>query len=76
MTYRVKDAYKNLLAEFDTYEEFADYTSASLESNPEISFFEYDIDLYERFVSGSEPAGDNLENTRVTYNPFQDDIEE
>ena len=76
MTYRVKDAYKNLLVEYDTYQEFADYTSASLEANPDIQFFEYDFDLYERFVSGSEAGDYNLENTRVTYNPSQDDIEE
>jgi len=74
MTYRVKDTNKTTLAEYESYQDFTAYVSSSLESNPDLQFFEYDSDLYERIESGSlvgESAA--VELIRITYSPTQDD---
>jgi hypothetical protein len=77
MTYKVKDINKNLLAEYESYQDFTSYVSSSLEENPDIQFFQYDVDLYERIESGSL-LGDSspVELIRITYSPYQTDIED
>ena len=77
MTYRVKDYNKNILVEYVTVDEFNSYVSSSLTADPELVFFEYDLDIYDRMNSGSlTDHSPSLELYRITYNPFQDDVEE
>ena len=77
MSYRVKDYNKTLLAEHETFEDFSSYVSSSLIEIPELLYFEYDTDIYERIESGSlVPHAPSLELVRITYSPLhQDDVD-
>jgi hypothetical protein len=80
MSYRIKDYYKNVLIEFDTFEEMDTYISASQftssvysnEESASLGYFEYDFDLWESFESRSLDEG-SRELIRVTYLPGIDD---
>lgn len=77
MSYRVKNYTKTLLADHETFEDFSSYVSSSLTDNPELLYFEYDDDIYERIESGSlVPHAPSVELVRITYSPLhQDDVD-
>lgn len=83
MSFKVKDFYKNVLAEFGTEDELITYvsesattSSATLGEGSLLQYFQYDVDLHERFLSSGSYEEDNLlELIRVTYTPEQEEDE-
>ena len=86
MSYRVKDFWKNVIAEFDTSDELGTYISASLttasaelgENNiVDLNYYQYDVDLHES-LEVSHSLFDEVTKSlvRVTYIPGQDDVVE
>jgi hypothetical protein len=84
MSYRVKDYWKTVLAEFDTEAELLDYVSSSQytssafanDDSASLNYFQYDTGIHEDLkISGSlvEGAEDII---RITYVPGQDDVVE
>lgn len=76
MNYRIKDINKNIVSEHETLDEFLTEVSSSISSNELIQYFEYDIDIYERYTSQSFSDETASSLVRITYRPDQDDIEE
>jgi len=83
MSFRVKDFYKNILAEFDTYDEMESYISSSqvtssieLGEDCGISYFQFDDNIHEILeTSGSLYTSGSKEVVRITYLPGEDDVE-
>lgn len=82
MSFRVKDYYKNLIAEFDTFEEMTSYISSSQytsslgEDNVSLNYFQYDSNIHTNLLeSGSFSIEESKNTIRITYIPGQEDTE-
>jgi hypothetical protein len=80
MSFRVKDYYKNVVAEFDTLEDLHNYISASAvtsslgEDDVPLNYFEYDTNLHSDLeISGSFNTDESKQLVRITYIPGEDD---
>ena len=81
MSYRVKDFWKNIVAEFDTFDEMDTYVSSSRytssvftnEESASLNYFQYDFDLHETFESSSNVDEAAKHLLRITYLPGEDD---
>jgi hypothetical protein len=81
MSYRVKDYWKNTIAEFDTSEEMylyvssSQYTSSILtnQESSSLNYFQWDFDLHSNFESSSFIDDIAKQLIRVTYQPGEDD---
>jgi hypothetical protein len=84
MSFRVKDFYKNVVAEFETEAELINYVSSSQytssafanDDSASLNYFQYDTGIHETLkLSGS--LVDGAEDViRITYVPGQDDVVE
>jgi len=86
MSYRVKDYFKNVIAEFDSQEELNTYISSSLTTSSvelgennvvDLNYYQYDVTLHESLQVSHSLFDDVTKSlVRVTYIPGQDDVEE
>ena len=86
MSFRVKDYWKNIIAEFDYQEELTNYISSSLTTSSlelgednivDLNYYQYDVNLHDS-LQVSHSLFDEVTKSlvRVTYIPGQEDIEE
>lgn len=80
MSFRVKDFWKNVVAEFETQEDLINYISSSEytsslsfnEESSSLNYFQYDEGIHESLISGGLLES-SKEIIRITYVPGQDD---
>lgn len=85
MSFRVKDFWKNVIAEFESESELNEFVSASQftssvaanDDSASLNYFQYDTDIHELlYVSGGLVSGSGEDLIRITYTPGQEDTEE